>query len=195
VDADGTAPALFCALNAFYTEIHMKTIRAFALAAVATLASLPAFSGTYALGTLTVPSTTGIGPVFYSTTTASFTDTFTFDIAAAAGGMALTTTMNFAGVAGAGVVTLNSMQLQTSTGTVLGSGTISGSVIQGSFGTLSAGSYKIVVTGSAVGGTPAGGYSGSLGLTAVPEPGTLALFGFGLAAAGFASRRGRKTSV
>jgi hypothetical protein len=54
---------------------------------------------------------------------------------------------------------------------------------------------KIVVTGSAVGGTPAGSYAGSLGLTAVPEPGTLALFGFGLAAAGFAARRGRKASV
>jgi hypothetical protein len=173
----------------------LKALRTLALAAVATLASLPAFSGTYALGTLTVPSTTGIGPVFYASTVASFSDTFTFDIASNAGGMALTTTMNFTGIAGAGVVTLNSLQLQTSTGTVLGSGVISGSVIQGSFGTLSAGSYKIVVTGSAVGGTPAGSYAGSLGLTAVPEPGTLALFGFGLAAAGFAARRGRKASV
>ena len=173
----------------------MKALRTLALAAVATLASLPAFSTVIPLGTLAVPSTTPLPTQTYATTVASFTDEFTFTIAADAGGMALTTEMNFSAIPGAGKVTLTSMQLQTSGGTVLGTGTISGTTITGNFGVITSGSYKIVVKGSSTAGTPAGSYGGVLGLTAVPEPGTLALFGLGLAVAGFAGRRGRKTQI
>lgn len=173
----------------------MNALRTIALAAVATLASLPAFSNTIALGTLAVPSTTPLPTQVYSTTV-TFTDYFTFTIDAAAGSMALTTQMNFDTVIPtAGKVTLTSMQLQTGGGAVLGTGTISGTTIIGNFGTISAGSYRIAVTGSSIAGSPGGSYGGSLGLTAVPEPGTLALFGLGLAVAGFAGRRGRKTQV
>ena len=173
----------------------MNKIRAFALAAVASLASLPAFSTIVPLGTLAVPSTTPLPTQVYSTTT-SFTDEFTFTIGSVAGGMALTTQMNFDSIIPtAGKVTLTGMTLQTSGGSVLGTGVISGTTIIGNFGVISSGAYKIVVTGSSTAGVPSGSYGGSLGLTAVPEPGTLALFGFGLAAAGFASRRGRKASV
>lgn len=173
----------------------MNALRTIALAAVATLASLPAFSTVVPLGTLAVPSTTALPTQTYATTVASFTDEFTFTISAAAGSMALTTEMNFASVAGAGKVTLTAMELRTSGGTLLGTGTISGTTITGNFGTITAGDYKIVVKGSSTAGSPAGSYGGVLGLTAVPEPGTLALFGLGLAVAGFAGRRGRKTQV
>jgi hypothetical protein len=55
-------------------------------------------------------------------------------------------------------------------------------------GPLGTGSYSLVVTGSTVNGST-GTYGVRVGL--VPEPGTLALFGLGLAGAAFAARRGK----
>lgn len=171
----------------------MKALRTLALAAIAAFASLPALADTVNMGTLLIPSSNNIGPM-QKAATASFTDTFNFDISASAAGMALAIEMNYIGISGAGVVSLSSMELfkgATSQGTF---SAVSGR-LQGSFATMTAGTYSLVIKGSATAGTPNGSYAGNLTLTSVPEPGTLALFGFGLAAAGFASRRGRKTSV
>ena len=172
----------------------MNKIRAFALAAVASLASLSAFSSTIPLGTLSVPSQTSLPAQTYAVNTPSFTDDFTFSITAEAANSAAAIALNFP-IVGAGVITLTGISLIGPSSTVTGS--INAALGQANLqlNTIVAGSYTLRITGSATGGNPAASYFGSLNLTAVPEPGTLALFGFGLAAAGFAGRRGRKARI
>ena len=162
----------------------MKALRLAAFALIAVAASATSMATTYNLGAITVPGTSVIqnAPV----TGPTFSDTFNFSFSYADPVFATAVLFDYVPVNDVGLDSISLYQGSTFLGTqnLFGTGPFSVDA-----GPLFSGSYSAVVTGHTLTGSNAGAYGLRIGL--VPEPGTLALFGLGLAGAAFAARRGK----
>jgi hypothetical protein len=163
------------------------------------LAILAASSPTWAvdldLGLLSVPSITAIGNTFSAA--GNYTDTYDFSIAseANAGGLILEIDPSWLLD-----IAITSVSLSGVTGSL---SNLLPDLLTYSFGSVAAGSYTLSVSTSVTGnsGFFNVGYLGSLTLLApststgriitAPEPGTLAMYMFGLLVVGFFARRAR----
>jgi len=172
----------------------MKALRLIAVAALALAASAQSFATDFSLGTLSVPSVTSLVNNFTTAGTYNFTDNYSFTINS--GAQTFSIGANFNITPANGVIALSTMQLFVAGvgGAQIGSNIVA--TTGGTFGNIGNGNYVLKVNGSITnsnGQYPVPGYGGQLQLVSAPEPGTLALFGLGLTAAGFAGRRGRKS--
>jgi len=167
----------------------MKALRLIAVAALAVAASSQSFATVYPLGTLTVPSLAI--PVLATEAPAAagtvFTDDFTFNFVAPGGAATNGVLFDYAPLQD---VTLTNVALYTGANVLIQSTPITSSPFTFNFTSQPTGSYYIRVTGTKL-QNDADYYTARIQL--VPEPGTLALFGLGLTAAGFAGRRARKS--
>jgi hypothetical protein len=162
----------------------MKALRLAAFALIAVAASATSMATVYPLGTMTVPGIKTIGASY--TSPGTFTDEYTFNFAEPiADPIGISAAFNI-GTPGSSVLNIDSVSLYQG-GTLLG--TLAGSGVF-MFSSISAGNYSLFVQSTVSGTGPFfSGYGGNLQL--VPEPGTLALLGLGLAGAAFAARRGK----
>jgi hypothetical protein len=163
----------------------MKALRLAAFALIAVAASATSMATNYNLGNISVPGTSVpqvvsvAGPAFNDTFQFSFTAPFAFPGGVAFDYSPLTSTilLTNASLLDSGMNVLDTQALvQTFPG-----------VYYFGFNQISTGTYYIGVTGTA--SAPNNYYTAQIEL--VPEPGTLALFGLGLAGAAFAARRGK----
>jgi len=163
----------------------MKALRLAAFALIAVAASATSMATNYNLGNITVPGTSTpqvvsvAGPTFSDTFKFSFTEPFAFPGGVAFDYSPLTST-----------ILLTNVSLLDSGMNLLGSLVpfeyVPGVYLFG-FNQISTGTYYIGVAGNV--SAPGNYYTAQIQL--VPEPGTLALFGLGLAGAAFAARRGK----
>ena len=172
----------------------MKALRLIAVAALALAASAQSFATDFPLGTLSVPSVTNLANNFTVAGTYNFTDKYSFTVTSGAQTFSIGANFNIAPQNG--TISLSTMQLYVAGpgGAQIGSDITA--TVGGTFGNISNGNYVLKVNGNinnSNGLYPVPGYGGQLQLISAPEPGTLALFGLGLAGAGFAARRGRKS--
>jgi hypothetical protein len=167
----------------------MKALRLIAVAALAVAASSQSFATTYPLGTLTVPSL--VIPVLSTVAAAPagtvFSDDFTFNFVAPGGAATTGVLFDYTPLQD---VTLTNVSLYTGANVLIQSTPITQSPFTFNFSSQPTGSYYLRVTGTKL-QNDADYYTARIQL--VPEPGTLALFGLGLAGAGIAARRGRKS--
>ena len=178
----------------------MKALRLIAVAALAVAASAQSFANSYVLGTLTVPSLAP--PVIADhnglAINATFTDTYSFSFTAPAPGGA-TTTGVLIDYTPLNDVLLQSVSLYSGlvgSGTLIQTQNVVTSPFTFSFTQQPSGNYYLSVVGKAIQSPldpSSTSHSYTTRVSLVPEPGTLALFGLGLAGAGFAARRGRKS--
>jgi PEP-CTERM motif len=169
----------------FSLETYMKALRLAAFALIAVAASATSMATNYNLGNITVPGTsmpqvaTVSGPTFSDTFQFSFTAPFSFPGGVAFDYSPLTSTILLTNAS----LLDSSMNLLDSQAMVQ---TFPGVYYFG-FNQISTGTYYIGLSGTASG---SGNYY-TAQIALVPEPGTLALFGLGLAGAAFAARRGK----
>ncbi len=161
----------------------MKALRLAAFALIAVAASATSMANFFPLGNISVPGASAIQNS--NVTGASFSDTFQFSFTApsAFSGGVLFDQTPFADV------TLTNVSLLDSSMTLLESHSLfgAGQFVFG-FNQVTTGQYYVQVLGTTDNGS-SGSYTAKIAL--VPEPGTLALFGLGLAGAAFAARRGK----
>jgi PEP-CTERM motif len=162
----------------------MKALRLAAFALIAVAASATSMATVYPLGNFTVPGIKSIGASY--TSAGTFTDEYTFSfVEPIADPIGISAAFNI-GLPGSSNLTIDSVVLKQGA-TVLGSFVGPGIF---NFSSITNGSYSLFVQSTVSGTGPFfSGYGGNLQL--VPEPGTLALFGLGLAGAAFAARRGK----
>jgi len=167
----------------------MKALRLAAFALIAVAASATSMATNYNLGNITVPGASAIQNS--NVTGPTFSDTFDFSFTYADPVFSTSVLFDYFP---ANDVALTSYSLCINSCSnplnLLGYEVLSGAgpfVMQA--GPLATGSYSVVVTGNTLTGDNKGRYGVRIGL--VPEPGTLALFGLGLAGAAFAARRGK----
>jgi len=171
----------------------MKALRLLAVAALAVAASSPSFALTFNLGALSVPSVANpVTPHHAEAINTVFNDDFTFSYTAAGGATTTGVVFDYAPL---NDILLTNVALYsgvpTGTNTLIQSTAVTGSPFTFTFASQPSGSYFLRVTGKTLQGDGDDYYTSRISL--VPEPGTLALFGLGLTAAGFAGRRGRKS--
>ena len=172
----------------FSLETYMKALRLAAFALIAVAASATSMATNYNLGNITVPGRSAIQDS--TVTGATFSDSFDFSFTYA--DPVFSTSVLFDYYPENDVLFSNVSLIRNSGSETLGLVTSESIFSTGNYtfqvGPIKTGSYSLVVTGSTVNGS-AGSYGVRVGL--VPEPGTLALFGLGLAGAAFAARRGK----
>ena len=167
----------------FSLEIYMKALRLAAFALIAVAASATSMATNYNLGNISVP---GASAIQNSTVTgATFSDSFDFSFTYADPVFSTSVLFDYFPVQD---VVLNGVSLYQGATLLANESIFSTGNYNFAVGPLGTGSYSLVVTGSTVNGST-GTYGVRVGL--VPEPGTLALFGLGLAGAAFAARRGK----
>ncbi len=176
----------------------MKALRLIAVAALAVAASAQSFANSYVLGTLTVPSLAP--PVIADhnglAINATFTDTYSFSFTAPSGA---TTTGVLFDYTPLNDVLLQSVSLYSGlvgSGTLIQTQNVVTSPFTFTFAPQPSGNYYLSVAGKAIQSPldpSSTSHSYTTRISLVPEPGTLALFGLGLAGAGIAARRGRKS--
>jgi len=163
----------------------MKALRLAAFALIAVAASATSMATNYNLGSITGPGNYApqiapvSGPTFSDTFQFSFTAPFAFPGGVAFDFSPLTST-----------ILLTNVSLLDSGMNLLGSQALIQNfpgVYYFGFNQISAGTYYIGIDGTA---SESGNYY-TAQIQLVPEPGTLALFGLGLAGAAFAARRGK----
>lgn len=162
----------------------MKALRLAAFALIAVAASATSMATTYNLGAITVPGQSAIQNS--NVTGPTFSDSFEFSFSYLDPVFATAVLFDYVPVNDVGLDSISMFQGATLLGTqsLFGTGPFTVQV-----GPLFTGSYSAVVTGHTLTGATSGTYGVRIGL--VPEPGTLALFGLGLAGAAFAARRGK----
>jgi len=169
----------------------MKALRLAAFALIAVAASATSMANNYNLGAVSVPGYSGLGAA--TAAPGLFNDNFYFSFTAP---NAFPEGVTFAFVAKATLIptmaTIGKWNTVTMTATSIDDSMAlfpsPGTVYYFGFGQLTApGDYYVNIAGTNSGSTAMYGLQVQL----VPEPGTLALFGLGLAGAAFAARRGK----
>ncbi len=176
-----------------------RNLMAFLFVVAASTAALEAKAATYNLGTLAATSTTNIGGipqgVHFGLPGSSFTDSYTFTVAAPADLNAAAFSFNLPIIIGLSsfTATLYEDGIPVAGG-VGGPGVIS--ALSLSYANLAATSaYHLDISGTLGSFSIAGKYWGVIQLSAVPVPAALPLFASGLAAFGVFARRRRRIAA
>lgn len=156
------------------------------LAALLLVFSTPALAVDFDLGNLSVPGVRAFGNTLSSEGdgSATYTDNYSFAIGESAQSGSLVAGLDF----------FNPLDIVINSVAIAGVGSFAGGGFL-NFGVIGAGSYTLTVvstvTGVARGGISYGGLLTlrSAGATSVPEPGTLAIYAFGLLAVAYVTRR------
>jgi hypothetical protein len=160
--------------------LHMKKLTLIAALAAASVSNAWAVGGPLVF--------VGNTASFSTTVSGSFTDTWTFNIAAP-GATAATSATNISfGGAGGIAGFAGSLALSPLSSSSTGSPPLVVNVLAGFTGVLAPGAYSLIISGNAGSGAS---YGGNVVLTPVPEPETYALMLAGLGVVGFVATRRR----